>query len=645
MNLVLALLIVSAAPADLPVERIVRIDVPSRDAVYSLAREFDLAVIDAQERFVDAYADDDLIARLRAAGWTVKVLVEDYTRLDFVTYNSYTQACSILTALRAAYPAITRVETLGLSAGNRVIPAILVTGDAAGTAPVCRAIGAHHGNEKMSTEICLYLAQYLCSTYTTSPQVRQLVDNRRFWIVPIINPDGHVANRRTNDNGVDLNRDYGYEWETTTRNFSQPETRALRALSEREYPTSEYEFHTTASYVNYLWDNHPSDPPDSAFIMALARRYADSTYGSATTQLEPINGYDWYEVHGSCQDYMFGIYGCQSVTIETQLPSTRPRIDSICEANRRALFGIFTLAGQGINGIVTDSATGRPLFARISFTSPYRWTTWANAATGDFHKMVPPGAYTFTVAANGYAPRTVTNLVVPDTGITISVPLQYLGFDSLNWAQRAATVRRDDASHLYSDWITRVFGPPDGSFYTVGPSPSEFVLDLDPLVRCRNGVGADIQVYATGSYTLYAGNDYRGPWYSLGPGSGNAGFDLATPGLDSCRYVRLVSSGSCTVDAIGFRGSLTTAVADKPASQTSPGPLPATIVRGVLTLPAATGQNEAPSALLDATGRQVLALRPGPNDVTSLSPGVYFVRQVSDVSREAAATSRIIIAR
>jgi hypothetical protein len=29
--------------------------------------------------------------------------------------------------------------------------------------------------------------------------------------------------------------------------------------------------------------------------------------------------------------------------------------------------------------------------------------------------------------------------------------------------------------------------------------------------------------------------------------------------------------------------------------------------------------------LLDATGRQVLAIRPGPNDVSSLAPGVYFV--------------------
>ena len=54
--------------------------------------------------------------------------------------------------------------------------------------------------------------------------------------------------------------------------------------------------------------------------------------------------------------------------------------------------------------------------------------------------------------------------------------------------------------------------------------------------------------------------------------------------------------------------------------------LNATIVRGVLWLPAAaSSETQAPSCLLDAVGRRVIRLRPGPNDVQHLSPGVYFV--------------------
>ncbi len=69
--------------------------------------------------------------------------------------------------------------------------------------------------------------------------------------------------------------------------------------------------------------------------------------------------------------------------------------------------------------------------------------------------------------------------------------------------------------------------------------------------------------------------------------------------------------------------------------------LTATIVRGALylrpsplLLPVGEGQDvRGQSLLLDATGRRVLSLRPGPNDVSGLAPGVYFVRSGPDVSR------------
>ena len=52
-----------------------------------------------------------------------------------------------------------------------------------------------------------------------------------------------------------------------------------------------------------------------------------------------------------------------------------------------------------------------------------------------------------------------------------------------------------------------------------------------------------------------------------------------------------------------------------------------TIVRGVLELAVDSRQHTAYRAeLLDATGRRVARLHPGPNDVSRLAPGVYFVR-------------------
>jgi hypothetical protein len=70
----------------------------------------------------------------------------------------------------------------------------------------------------------------------------------------------------------------------------------------------------------------------------------------------------------------------------------------------------------------------------------------------------------------------------------------------------------------------------------------------------------------------------------------------------------------------------------------------ATVVRGVLLI-GDRGQKTADRAeLLDISGCKVLDLRPGPNDVRSLAPGVYFVRAVS---RELLAVNchKIVIAR
>jgi hypothetical protein len=61
----------------------------------------------------------------------------------------------------------------------------------------------------------------------------------------------------------------------------------------------------------------------------------------------------------------------------------------------------------------------------------------------------------------------------------------------------------------------------------------------------------------------------------------------------------------------------------------------ASILRGVLRIPESHDPN-ARLALLDISGRKVLELHPGPNDVSRLAPGVYFVRSgLSAASRDA----------
>jgi hypothetical protein len=71
-----------------------------------------------------------------------------------------------------------------------------------------------------------------------------------------------------------------------------------------------------------------------------------------------------------------------------------------------------------------------------------------------------------------------------------------------------------------------------------------------------------------------------------------------------------------------------------------------TIIRGSLCLPQSpVAGREAPPALLDISGRRVLDLKPGVNDVRALSPGVYFVRQRSAAGGERSSVTKVVIAK
>jgi len=101
-------------------------------------------------------------------------------------------------------------------------------------------------------------------------------------------------------------------------------------------------------------------------------------------------------------------------------------------------------------------------------------------------------------------------------------------------------------------------------------------------------------------------------------------------------------SGSSDVwNSTGLSG-----IEEHPTSGTQRVTPSAAIVRGVLFVPLASGvQREASGVLLDISGRRVLDLTPGANDVSRLSPGVYFVRQEAQVQAQAQAIRKVIVTR
>ncbi|UCG43147.1 MAG: T9SS type A sorting domain-containing protein, partial [candidate division WOR-3 bacterium] len=82
----------------------------------------------------------------------------------------------------------------------------------------------------------------------------------------------------------------------------------------------------------------------------------------------------------------------------------------------------------------------------------------------------------------------------------------------------------------------------------------------------------------------------------------------------------------------GFRVRGGVGISDKPGQRLAAEVPEPTVVRGMLSLPAAGMTNgQEPMTLLDITGRKVADLKPGANDIRHLAPGIYYVHTTGDI--------------
>ncbi|MEO0228281.1 MAG: M14 family zinc carboxypeptidase [candidate division WOR-3 bacterium] len=537
------------------IERLVLIKLMHHDDVYRL-NEFDLTIIDAGKDYAKALVDDKKITELKNAGYKVDILIEDYKKykdeiFERGFYHTYNQVYLVLDSFVTLYPNICHLDTIGLSSQGRAIWAMRVTDNPTieENEPEIRLAGNIHGDEHIGTEITLYFLRYLLTNYATNPQVQNLVNNREIWILPVLNPDGKVANTRYNANGVDLNRDYGYFWGGDGGSpgpLSQTENQHFMYHLLQNNISLEYNYHSAAQYVNYLWDYHPSDPSDSMHIINLSGIYGDSA------NLTPINGYDWYQVRGSLQDYTYGTSGALAWTIETLEPSQSSQIDQICYDNRDALMDLCNRAGWGIEGVVKDSNTNLPLYARVEIPDSNRACIYTDPTIGDFHKMVQgQRTYTVRISANGYYPKTIQNVVVPPTGSVNLGEIRLAPNPNWLYAFRVVLCRyAQHAQQLNKTQPRYALGSEDNIFFSLGQS-GYIVLDMGQSTPIANISGNDFTVFegddgVVEGYTVYASNHWNGPWYNCGTGNGTQSFDLAAAGLSVARYIRIVDDGSAT---------------------------------------------------------------------------------------------------
>ena len=115
--------------------------------------------------------------------------------LTFDRLHDEAEFDAALRALVAAHPELLTRTSLGKSTQGRDLWCITVNDPKTGpdrAKPAMYVDGNIHGNEVQAAEVCLYLLWYLTENRDRAPALRKLVEERAFYIVPVVNPDGRA---------------------------------------------------------------------------------------------------------------------------------------------------------------------------------------------------------------------------------------------------------------------------------------------------------------------------------------------------------------------------------------------------------------------------------------------------------------------
>jgi murein tripeptide amidase MpaA len=332
-------------------KHLVRIDISGVEDIENLmSLHLDIASFE-KGKGIDAVLSDAERDRVEAIGYPTSYIIQDLNHYfqkninmdgDLGAYHTYAEMLPLLQLAEARFPNICRLYDIGDSwektegIADRDIWAIKISDDVGiddPTEPEILFVGNHHARELITVEIPLAIIRELLTKYGRDPQITNIVDNKETWVVPMLNPDGHVRvetvdpwwrkNLNRNDYGspyywgVDLNRNYGYQWGYNdwgsspyewaedyrgTAPFSEPETQAIRDLAESHEYTIALSYHSYGDLFLFPWCYIDEDTPDHPTFELISLAYTQ------------YNGYTWgnandgiiYNTNGDHDDWMYG---------------------------------------------------------------------------------------------------------------------------------------------------------------------------------------------------------------------------------------------------------------------------------------------------------------------------------------------------
>lgn len=313
---------------------------------------------------------------LAAKGWHVSIDVDATAALPAGSdtfgggYKTVEETYAFLDQMQAQYPNLCHVFTYGQSWLKIQNPnqgydlkGVRLTSNVHSEdfKPIFFAQGGIHAREYVPPELATRFISYLLTNYGIDADATWLLDEQQVVIVPLYNPDGRkIAEtgqlKRKNENGttggcsqvqrgIDLNRNYAFDWGTVNMPSdppcgetwpgltaaSEPETAAvntlLLSLFGDQRPAHDrttavpldntgvtLDLHSTGNLVLYPWGEDTLPPPNLQ-LRTIARKAA--SYNG----YNPIQTIELYPTSGTAQDWTYGELGVAGFGMENGLGS------------------------------------------------------------------------------------------------------------------------------------------------------------------------------------------------------------------------------------------------------------------------------------------------------------------------------------
>jgi len=343
-------------------------------ALFGAGIKHTILIEDVQAHMDQIWADD---ARIRASddpSWfaTYRTLAELETRMQFYATN---------------YPALATFSTIGTSIQGRTLKMLRITGPGSTTNRPAIVVQANqHAREWITPHAAMYMIDRFCETYATDNRIKNVVDKLDIHIIVSTNPDGYAyshdsnhptwrKNRRANTNnpasgcsttfGVDLNRNWGYQWgfdnngssgtcsSETYRGvaaFSEPELAGIKALVDSLAAQGRLKFHwdihTNGEAILSPWGFRTAPAPTDLPLMNTLGQIIQTGMFSVRGTTYPYGqgSVILYLANGCTRDYTYGVHGAMAWTIELGGSSFQPATSQILPLCQEALAGFLPLA-------------------------------------------------------------------------------------------------------------------------------------------------------------------------------------------------------------------------------------------------------------------------------------------------------------